>query len=103
MNTSRVNISRRHFVKAGGIASAVVAIPGALQVFGPLNTSGYQSPVERAVIEDSIKANFGAGFQVFAQHQKAGLVQARIEHLENQYLVQSSNLRDWTILSSSVS
>ena len=99
-----MNINRRKFIKASGVISAV-AIHGTFYTFAAtdLESMTKAAPATQASIEESIKANFGSGFQVLEHYKDGGITRAKIEHLENLYLVQSSDLLTWEINSSSVS
>jgi len=60
-------------------------------------------PTDVAELEKSIKAGFGGSFLVNAHLQSNGLTYANIEHRGNRYLVTSTDLIDWKIVSSSIS
>jgi hypothetical protein len=52
------------------------------------------------MLDRSIRANFGSGFQVLSFRKKGDITHALIEHLENRYSVTSSNMQDWNIVKS---
>lgn len=54
-------------------------------------------------IEKSIKAHFGAGFQLHSHKVEQEIIFAVVEHLENRYLITSIDSIEWTIISSSIS
>lgn len=62
------------------------------------NLVNAQSQLNIEIIEKSVKASFGSGFQVLHAQQKSGQVIAVIEHLENRLEVTSRDLTDWTVL-----
>jgi len=53
-------------------------------------------------IRNEIKANFGSGFEVMELEDNGRFVEAKIIHLENQYLVTNAPSGQWTILTSSL-
>lgn len=93
-------MNRRDIIKVSGVAS-VVAVTHAFNAKKTLNID--TDIIAQGTIEESIKANFGTGFKVVEQYHIGDVVCAKIEHLENIYLVQSSNTSEWETLYSSVS
>ena len=54
-------------------------------------------------LEKTIKAEFGSGFQVLSHQIEKNNSYAVIEHLENRYLITSTDSDAWTIVSSNIS
>lgn len=96
----RRKIDRRTFIKIAGAASTIL-----LSGLSSHATAHSAEPprLEKGAIEKSIKANFGPGFQILTVNQEIDRTIATIEHLENRYIVSSSNLFDWQILHSNTS
>jgi hypothetical protein len=95
-----MNIKRRDFIAVSGTALALL-LASLPNVMRHDKADGVGNPVNSAAhIEKSIKANFGAGFCVRAQTQRMDSVYAEIEHAGNRYIVVSSDLVDWNIVSS---
>lgn len=57
----------------------------------------------RTEITASIQASFGSAFEIISHVEDGEYTLAKIEHLENQYIVASKDLSHWNIISSSVS
>ena len=96
-------INRRQFVKSAGAVSAV-ALLGLDKVANAVNVDDDALLVNSVLknITRSIHANFGSGFNVLAHSDYKGKTLAKIEHLENQFVVVSADLSEWEVLSSSV-
>ena len=98
------NIDRRRFlITVGAASSALLLSRYAATTVEPNGALKAMNVENFAALENSIKANFGSGFRVVAQTFERDRVVVKIEHLENHYVVASSDLSDWQILHSSIS
>lgn len=98
-----MDVKRREFVKLSGTASALL-ISGSVSA-GLLNNKkdSALNPEQLQALEKTIKANFGDGFSIKASTQENGKTFAKIEHLENYYIVCSNDQLHWKIVSSDIS
>jgi len=94
-------IDRRKFLRTAA------AVPS-LFLLAPLTSGANAEPTRRnhtlltiQDVEESIKVHFGSMFQVLSFQQDLNeKTTARIEHLENQFLVISDDLSHWKIIDS---
>ncbi len=96
-------MKRRNFIKVTGSLTALLIGGLVFRVENHISTQA--KPSENDVfsaIDESIKVNFGSGFQLKSYKKEAGKVISEIEHLENHYLVVSTDLHEWSIISSSI-
>ncbi|MDX2424777.1 MAG: hypothetical protein QNK15_00830 [Cycloclasticus sp.] len=91
-------INRRQFVMAAGAVAAGTLL-GMDKVANIINVD--DNDVLKNVTR-SIHANFGSGFNVMAHYHHKDKTIVEIEHLENQFIVESADLSEWNILSSTV-
>ena len=94
-----MNIKRRDFVKGCAAAAGVLLLPGMAHALKGENAHGAAAAGADSRIEKSIKAGFGGGFSVRSHTQSNGLTYANIEHFNTRYVVSSTNLLDWKIVS----
>ena len=99
-----MKINRRKFVKASG-SIPTAAIPGTMSQWVSVNANAApnQNPAYQTDIEESIRAHFGPGFKVIEVFQSQEALSAKIEHLDNQYLVETSDMVQWHICGTSLS
>ena len=99
-----MKINRRKFVKASG-SIPTAAIPGTMSQWVSVNANATpnHSSVPQADIEESIRAHFGPGFKVIEVFQSQEALSAKIEHLENHYLVETKDFLHWNICGTSIS
>ena len=89
------------FLKCSGVATVFLAgeVAG-----GHVKNSYFSSVVpgfSHDEIELSVKANFGSGFVLNFYEVSNNNIIAQVEHIENRYLVRSSDLSEWDIFCSS--
>ncbi len=94
------NFKRRDLVKLCGAASVAFNVGPAGAV---LRERKLSSSIDDLKLEKSIKAGFGGGFSMHSYVQSNGYTYADIGHRGNRYLVASTDLLDWKIMSSSMS
>jgi len=93
------SVDRRGFLRTAGAVSTLFVLSPAFSIT-PVDQSEW-TEVSDQEVEESIKVNFGSGFQVLSYQQKSSdTFIARVEHLQNEYSVVSEGLTHWQIVES---
>jgi len=94
-------IDRRKFLRTSMAVPSLFLVAPLTSGANQKSTKNHTSPLSIDEIEESIKVHFGSMFQLNSVHQDNDKkVTARIEHLENQYVVISDDLSNWKIIDS---
>lgn len=92
-------MDRRRFIK-NVVATSTAAYCSPALSLDVTPAASHLKMKETSHITTSIRANFGAGFQVEQAYQSSNLTYANISNRENHYLVSSSDQLQWQIVKS---